>query len=268
MIRTRIAAAMAIALFAATACQQQDDANALKSDAKPTQLKTDVDKQSYSLGFFAGTFIDKNVKGYADADIQLERDKVVAGFLDAMHDQGVMKEDEVRKILTDLDKVRAKNMMAKRKEEAKENAKKSADFLAENGKKEGVTTTESGLQYKVIEAGSGEQPKATDTVTVAYTGKLMNGEVFDSSAQHGDDATFALNQVIPGWTEGVQLMKVGAEYEFVVPPELAYGENGAGQKIPPNSALIFDVKLKGIGQPHKAKTAPSDDQPSTDSAKK
>jgi FKBP-type peptidyl-prolyl cis-trans isomerase FkpA len=119
-------------------------------------------------------------------------------------------------------------------------------FLETNGKKEGVTTTASGLQYKVIKAGTGAQPKATDTVKVHYKGTFLDGKTFDSSYDRGEPISFPLNRVIAGWTEGVQLMAVGATYEFYIPSNLGYGERGAGGAIPPNATLIFVVELLGI----------------------
>ena len=120
------------------------------------------------------------------------------------------------------------------------------DFLAENGKRDEVTTTESGLQYEVLEEGDGAQPTRQDQVTVHYKGELLDGTVFDSSYDRGEPATFPLNRVIPGWTEGLQLMKVGAKYKFYIPSELGYGSRDQG-KIPPNSTLIFQVELLSIG---------------------
>ena len=116
-------------------------------------------------------------------------------------------------------------------------------FLEENKKNEGVKVTASGLQYVVEKEGEGVQPTATDEVTVHYTGKLLNGQVFDSSVQRGEPATFPLNRVIPGWTEGVQLMKEGAKYTFFIPSDLAYGPQGIPNAIPPHSTLIFEVEL-------------------------
>ena len=116
-------------------------------------------------------------------------------------------------------------------------------FLEENKKNEGVNVTASGLQYVVEKEGEGAQPTATDEVTVHYTGKLLNGQVFDSSVQRGEPATFPLNRVIPGWTEGVQLMKEGAKYTFFIPSDLAYGPQGIPNAIPPHSTLIFEVEL-------------------------
>ncbi len=122
---------------------------------------------------------------------------------------------------------------------------KGATYLAENAKKEGVKTTASGLQYKVLKEGDGASPKATDKVTVHYRGTLLNGTEFDSSYKRGEPATFPLNRVIPGWTEGVQLMKIGSKYQFVIPSKLAYGESGGGP-IGPNETLIFEVELLKI----------------------
>ena len=116
-------------------------------------------------------------------------------------------------------------------------------FLAENGKKEGVVTLPSGLQYQVLKEGNGKKPSATDQVVCHYEGTLIDGTVFDSSYQRNQPATFGLNQVIPGWTEGVQLMQEGAKYRFFIPYKLAYGERGAGAQIPPFATLVFDVEL-------------------------
>ncbi len=128
-------------------------------------------------------------------------------------------------------------------EKSKMAAKDGEAFLAENAKREGVTVTASGLQYEVMTAGEGAKPLATDQVTVHYTGTTIEGKVFDSSVERGQPATFGLNQVIAGWTEGVQLMSVGAKYKFYIPYQLAYGERGAGADIAPYAALIFEVEL-------------------------
>jgi FKBP-type peptidyl-prolyl cis-trans isomerase len=127
-----------------------------------------------------------------------------------------------------------------------ENQKEGDTFLAANGKKPGVKTLPSGLQYTVIKEGTGRQPAATDTVTVHYKGTLINGTEFDSSYKRGQPASFPLNQVIKGWTEGVQLMKEGAKYRFFIPPHLAYGQRGAGPTIGPNATLIFEVELLSV----------------------
>ena len=131
----------------------------------------------------------------------------------------------------------------KAEEQAKAAKAEGENFLAENAKKPGVKTLPSGLQYEVLREGNGRTPTATDQVECHYEGTLINGQVFDSSYRRGETATFGLNQVIKGWTEGLQLMQEGAKYRFFIPYNLAYGEQGAGQAIPPYAALIFDVEL-------------------------
>ena len=131
----------------------------------------------------------------------------------------------------------------KEKEQAEENIAKGKAYLEENGKREGVITTKSGLQYEVLTEGTGKSPMATDKVRCHYEGRLTDGSVFDSSYQRGEPADFGLNQVIAGWTEGVQLMKEGAKYRFHIPYLLGYGERGAGASIPPYATLVFDVEL-------------------------
>lgn len=126
---------------------------------------------------------------------------------------------------------------------AQENAAKGAEYRAQNAKKQGVTETTSGLQIEMLKVGDGKSPKATDKVRVHYTGKLIDGTVFDSSVERGQPIDFPLNQVIPGWTEGLQLLKVGGKAILTIPPELGYGSAGAGNVIPPNSTLIFEVEL-------------------------
>ena len=131
--------------------------------------------------------------------------------------------------------------------QADKNLQEGKDFLAANGKKDGVTTTASGLQYEVITQGDGASPSATDKVTVHYKGTLLDGTEFDSSYKRGETATFPLNRVISGWTEGLQLMKTGSTYRFFIPPDLGYGAHGAGRMIGPNATLIFEVELIKIG---------------------
>ena len=130
--------------------------------------------------------------------------------------------------------------------EIRDNLTLGREFLAENAKNDSVVQTESGLQYMVLKEGTGAKPGPTDTVTVQYTGKLIDGTVFDSSVERGEPATFPLDKVIPGWTEGLQLMSEGSQYRLFIPSELAYGSKGAGDKILPNATLIFDVWLIGV----------------------
>ena len=164
-----------------------------------------------------------------------------------------MTEQEKEKALDELRAVMMEKMQAKQKElEAKQklageaNVKAGEVFLAANAKKDGVKTTASGLQYRVIKAGTGKSPKSTDRVKVHYHGTLIDGTVFDSSVERKEPIVFGVNEVIPGWTEALQLMKEGDKWNIVLPSKIAYGERAAGEKIAPNSTLVFDVELISI----------------------
>ena len=193
-----------------------------------------MDKLSYSLGLGIGRQLaqmgakDINVDDFA----QSIKD-ALAGKTPAVSDQ------EAQQIVNKFFDEQAQRQAAAAKAEGE-------NFLAENAKKEGVVTLPSGLQYQVLREGNGKKPTATDVVECDYEGTLINGQIFDSSYRRGERATFGLNQVIAGWTEGLQLMQEGAKYRFFIPYNLAYGERGAGQAIPPYAALIFDVELHKV----------------------
>ena len=199
---------------------------------KSPQLKDQKDKVSYSIGLNIGFNLNRQ-------NVQINPDVLSAGIKDAIAGKPQLTTDQVKEVMTTFEK----DMQQKQKAAGEKNASEGAKFLEENKKKEGVKTTASGLQYKAIKEGTGAQPKATDTVTVNYRGTLINGTEFDSSYKRGQPATFPLNGVIKGWTEGLQLMKVGSKYQFFVPPNLAYGERTVGPDITPNSTLIFEVEL-------------------------
>lgn len=194
-----------------------------------------MDKLSYALGLsmgqnFKGSGVDKiNVSDFAAA-----LQAVYAG------EKPEMTYDEAKQVVQEY----FTNLQARAGEE---NAKAGRDFLANNAKQEGVVVTESGLQYLVVKEGNGKKPGPNDVVTVHYTGRLIDGTVFDSSVERGEPATFAVGQVIAGWVEGLQLMSEGSAYRLFIPSELAYGEHGTGP-IQPNSALIFDVQLIKVGK--------------------
>lgn len=137
-------------------------------------------------------------------------------------------------------------LFQRNKDKAEANLKEGMDFLEQNKTKENIVALESGLQYEILKEGNGAQPTASQSVTCHYHGTLLNGNIFDSSVQRGQPATFPLNRVITGWTEGVQLMKVGSKFRFFIPPHLAYGDRQVGSDIGPNSTLIFEVELLGI----------------------
>jgi len=211
------------------ACEQKEE---MQAEAAPaaTTLTTDADRFSYGLGMFIG---ERVLKQYNDLDYDL----LIEGMKAQHQSQAtLMTIEDAGAALAAF----AEQQLAAQTEA---NKMKGATYLEENAKKEGVMVTESGLQYSVVTQGDGAKPAATDQVTVHYRGTLIDGTEFDSSYSRGEPATFGLNQVIPGWTEGVQLMNVGSKYLFVVPYELGYGERGAGGTIGPFETLIFEVEL-------------------------
>jgi FKBP-type peptidyl-prolyl cis-trans isomerase FklB len=179
--------------------------------------------------------------------VDLNTEAVVQGMKDAAAGATpLMSPQEMNKTLVELKNKIVAAQQEERKKAGEKNLAEGKAFLAENAKKEGVKTLPSGLQYKAIKEGDGPMPKATDTVTVHYRGSLIDGTEFDSSYSRNQPATFPANGVIKGWTEALQLMKTGAKWELFIPPDLAYGERGAGQVIGPNSTLIFEVELLSI----------------------
>lgn len=214
-----------------TSCKESNS----KSNSGEVTLSNETDSLSYALGVSIG----ENVKrgGFEDINYQA----LAKGMEGVYGDNALMTVEVAGTYINEV-------MMAKESAKA-EIAKVEGDkFLAENAKKAGVTTTPSGLQYEVIKEGTGATPTAEDVVTVHYHGTLTDGTVFDSSVERGEPATFPLNQVIPGWTEGLQLMKEGAKYRFYIPSDLAYGDRAMGDVIKSGSTLIFDVELLKVGE--------------------
>ncbi|GAA5215429.1 FKBP-type peptidyl-prolyl cis-trans isomerase [Corallincola platygyrae] len=228
---------IALGMTTLVACQQE-----AAEEAAPAKLETEAQKQAYALGSSVGSFIARNLSEHEALGITLDREMVKSGFVEGLASSGQLSDQEIQTLLQGLDGQLNEARTAKAEQLKVENQEKGAAYLADYAKMEGVTATESGLLYEVLVAGEGVKPKAEDTVTVHYTGTLIDGTKFDSSLDRGQPAVFPLNRVIPGWTEGVQLMNVGSKYKFVIPSELAYGEMGAGT-IPPNSTLIFEVEL-------------------------
>jgi FKBP-type peptidyl-prolyl cis-trans isomerase FkpA len=202
-----------------------------KSKAKDANV-ADADI-SYAFGVALGS-------DFKQTGLRFNYDALMKGFKDSLegNETRITLEDAILMIQTAM-----REAMARQTEE---NRQKGVDFLVENGKKPAIMTTPSGLQYEIISPGTGPKPQASDTVSVHYEGTLLDGSVFDSSYTRDEPAEFPLGEVIPGWTEGIQLMEVGSTYRLFIPSDLAYGENGAGNFIPPNSTLIFKVELLGI----------------------
>ena len=198
-----------------------------------TKLESDKDKLSYSLGMIFGDHAAQNF-GDIDYDILMEALKAQKEGSETLLSVG-----EAQNVLREQQAKAAEAQAAAAKAVGEK-------FLADNAARDGVTVTESGLQYEVVTAAEGAKPSVDDTVSVHYTGTLIDGTVFDSSVERGEPASFPLTSVIPGWTEGVQLMNVGSKYRFVIPSDLAYGDRGAGQSIGPGETLVFEVELLEI----------------------
>ena len=198
-----------------------------------------MDKLSYALGLGIGQQLAQMGVGerISVADFSAAITDVISG------NELKVSHREAQTIVQDFFQQQEAKMQAERNEKGKTAKAEGEKYLAENAKKEGVVTLPSGLQYQVLREGNGRKPKATDSVKCHYEGFLIDGTVFDSSVQRGEPAVFGLQQVIAGWTEGLQLMQEGAKYRFFIPYMLGYGEGGAGQMIPPFATLIFDVEL-------------------------
>jgi FKBP-type peptidyl-prolyl cis-trans isomerase len=201
------------------------------------------EKGSYAFGVEMGQQLNQNFPP------EINREAFLRGVTEALAGKTpTLPEEEMQTIRQEFMQALQAGQAAKAEGAKAENLAKGEKFLAENKTREGVKTTESGLQYEVITEGTGAKPTATDTVTVHYEGTLLNGEVFDSSIKRNSPASFPLSGVIPGWTEGLQLMSVGSKYKFFIPSNLAYGENGSGGSIGPNETLTFEVELLKIGE--------------------
>ncbi len=225
----------AIALISiATLASCQDEGTAKAKDSG-----NGSDDISYAFGVSVG-------KSISSTGVSIDYKKFLDGVKDVMDKNAPkMTDEQIVQILQTA-------ITAAESKKADEKLKTETDFLASNGKKDGVVTTASGLQYQVITEGSGSQPKATDTVKVNYVGTLLDGTTFDSTLTRGEPADLPLNRVIPGWNEGIQLMKVGGKTKFWIPSSLAYGSTGAGGgKIGPNETLVFEVELLDIVPPAK-----------------
>lgn len=260
-------ATLALAVLSAlalTACQKQEstetettvaaapEVNTEASSTNDGTYSTEAEKHSYALGASMGLFAKNRLDEQKSLEISYDEAALKAGFEDGLTGNTQYTVPELQGL------TRAADMALKTKQEEKAQAASANNiaageaYLAENAKKEGVKTTESGLQYEVLTAGTGASPaSATSTVKVHYKGTLLDGTEFDSSYSRGEPATFPLNRVITGWTEGVQLMKEGAKYRFHIPSTMAYGERATG-KITPNSTLIFEVELLEVIEPEAA----------------
>ena len=207
-----------------------------------TILVDDTAKINYSIGYQIGS--DFNYQ-----DIEIRPEAVIQGIQDALNEnQSQMTPAEMKQVMVDLGKRLAEKKRELRKSRLNQLQDQSKAFHQSNSENPSITTTESGLQYRILEQGHGKQPTANSKVLVHYTGKLLDGTIFDSSINRGKAASFRVDRIIKGWTEALQLMKAGDRWQLYIPPDLAYGERGSPPNIPPHSTLIFDVELISIGK--------------------
>ena len=212
----------------------------LYADDLVPALKTQQEKESYSIGYQVGLSLRND-----SVDVNFE--KLFQGLRDAVDgNEPLLREEETTKLIVNLKKRTREAKMRRMQELIVINAEEAEKFLEENMKKEGIKTTESGLQYKVLLEGSGSVPKLKDQVTVNYRGMFIDGNEFDSSYKRGTPMSTQVDSVIKGWTEALQMMKEGSKWKIFVPPQLAYGRNGLGDRIPPNKILVFEIELLSI----------------------
>jgi FKBP-type peptidyl-prolyl cis-trans isomerase FklB len=230
---------LVITICAAQAPTQTETKTGAVASNTPAPRST-IERVSYGIGLKVGNNLKKD-----GLDVDLKQ--FVKGISDALSGaKPACTESEIREAMVAVQSELEAKRATRVKELGGKNAQEGSAFLAENGKKDGVKTTKSGLQYKVIKTGSGNTPKASDTVVTHYRGTLIDGTVFDSSFDRGEPATFPVGRVIRGWTEALQMMTVGSKWQLFIPADLAYGEQGAGDDIGPNAVLIFDIELIAI----------------------
>ena len=224
---------LVVVLALSASCQQS---------GKSVKLQSNIDSVSYAIGVLVGSNNLKQLET-APGGGEISKEVMAADFRAAsMGEEAALTDEQANELVR-------KFFESASQREAQKALEEGNAFLEKNKAREGVTTTESGLQYEVITAGTGEKPTATDQVRVHYHGTLIDGKVFDSSVDRGEPVVFGVNQVIPGWTEALQLMPVGSKWKIYLPSNIAYGERGAGGDIGPNSVLIFEVELLEIVKP-------------------
>ena len=249
---------LAAAVAVTVGCNAKEDPVAPAAEvAAASTFKDANEKAAYAIGASFSRYVETTLEKQAEFGMILDKEIILQGITDTLHENSKLTDEEMIETLKVYDAQVKEAAEKKQTELAAKSVADSKAFLEKNAKAEGVTVTESGLQYSVMTKAEGPKPSAEDTVTVHYVGTLVDGTEFDSSVARGEPAKFPLNRVIPGWTEGVQLMSVGEKYKFVIPSDLGYGEQGAGS-IPANATLIFEVELLDIKKQEepKAEEAP------------
>ncbi len=241
IVRTTLNIAVLTLFFTCWSCASESkEASAQESEGEQSIAQAVANEGGGAMAndysYAIGVIISSNLQAEAD-DINL--DNLIKGLREGLAGTASMT-------MADAQKVHQEFSQKKRESLSSVNLEEGKAYLAKNKTKEGVVETASGLQYEVLKSGDGPRPQATDKVKVHYVGTFINGKEFDSSIKKGEPITFGLNQVIKGWTEGMQLMPVGSKYRFVIPSDLAYGPQGRGNQMPPNATLIFEVELLGI----------------------
>jgi FKBP-type peptidyl-prolyl cis-trans isomerase len=254
--------AAAVSLSACNDKKEAPKAQATTQAAPAITEQSPFDKKaSYAIGASVGAYLQHLQATQEQYIGKLDAELIKLGFADALAEKTALDNKSIESVLRDLDKKVQEAMEQQAKKEAQANLEAGQKFLEENKKKEGVQVTASGLQYKIIKKGEGEAPKPGDTINVTYKGTTIDGKVFD---EQKDGVEFPLDNMIPGWVEGLQLMAPGAQFEFYIPSDLAYGEMGAADVIKPNSVLIFDVTLLNVKAAPKAEeAAPAAEAPAT-----
>ena len=231
-MRNTIITTAAVLALAGFALAQKEAPKPVTPPATPAVPESTPENVNYAFGIL----VAKQLKQFG---VKPDAAAIAKAFADIEAKKATLTPAQCQQVLQKAHQAYSANAAGRNKEEG-------AAYVATNGKKQGVTTTASGLQYEVLKKGEGAKPKATDSVKVHYHGTLLDGTVFDSSVERGEPISFALDGVIKGWTEGLQLMNIGSKYKFTIPSDLAYGERGQGGDIGPNSTLVFEVELLGI----------------------
>jgi FKBP-type peptidyl-prolyl cis-trans isomerase FklB len=239
-MKMRLVAAAAMSLAMSTTIAANAATDTATSAPSATSLSTDTDKLSYSIGADLG-------KNFKKQGIDISPAAMAKGLQDGMSGgQLLLTEEQMKEVLNKFQKELMMKRSAEFNKKSEDNKSKGEAFLKDNKGKNGVVSLPSGLQYRILEKGDGAKPAKDDTVTVEYTGRLINGQVFDSTEKTGKPATFKVSQVIPGWTEALQLMPSGSTWEVYIPSDLAYGPRSVGGPIGPNETLIFKIHLLSV----------------------